>query len=77
MGRRAQNGKLLLVRYDVAQVFVSKHAACPFGAVGSVHAWERIGTVTVIGIGAFCVGSRCCFSAHRKGIFKDPSSTIR
>ena len=25
------------------QVFVSQHAACPFGAVASVHAWERVG----------------------------------
>jgi len=25
------------------QVYVSMHASCPFGAVGSVHAWERIG----------------------------------
>ena len=24
-------------------VFVSRHAACPFGAVSSVHNWERIG----------------------------------
>ena len=22
---------------------VSQHAACPFGAVASVHAWERVG----------------------------------
>ena len=21
----------------------SRHAACPFGAIGSVHAWERVG----------------------------------
>jgi len=26
-----------------SQVIVSKHISCPFGAVGSVHAWERIG----------------------------------
>ena len=25
------------------QVMVSQHAACPFGAVASVHAWERVG----------------------------------
>jgi hypothetical protein len=25
------------------QVFVSQHASCPFGAVASVHAWERVG----------------------------------
>ena len=25
------------------QVLISTHAACPFGAVASVHAWERIG----------------------------------
>jgi len=25
------------------QVFVSQHATCPFGAVASVHAWERVG----------------------------------
>ena len=25
------------------QVYVSKHMACPFGAVASVHAWERVG----------------------------------
>ena len=24
------------------QVYVSKHYTCPFGATGSVHAWERI-----------------------------------
>ena len=27
----------------VGQVHVSGHAACPFGAVASVHAWERVG----------------------------------
>ena len=26
-----------------AQVMASRHAACPFGAIGSVHAWERVG----------------------------------
>ena len=26
-----------------AQVFWSQHFTCMFGAVGSVHAWERIG----------------------------------
>jgi hypothetical protein len=25
------------------EVFVAKHNACPFGAIGSVHAWERVG----------------------------------
>ena len=25
------------------QVMVAQHAACPFGAVASVHAWERVG----------------------------------
>ncbi len=25
------------------KVFVSQHTACPFGAVASVHAWERVG----------------------------------
>ena len=25
------------------QVFVSQHASCPFGAIGAVHAWERVG----------------------------------
>ena len=25
------------------EVLCAVHAACPFGAVGSVHAWERIG----------------------------------
>ena len=27
----------------MAQVFVAQHFACPFGAVGAVHAWERVG----------------------------------
>ena len=27
------------------QAWVSKHFACPFGAVASVHAWERIGAL--------------------------------
>ena len=27
----------------VCQVFVAQHAACPFGAVASVHGWERVG----------------------------------
>ena len=27
----------------VVQVFWSQHTTCMFGAVGSVHAWERIG----------------------------------
>ena len=27
----------------VCKVFCSQHFACPFGAVGSVHAWERMG----------------------------------
>ena len=31
------------VKLHVVQVYVSQHFACPFGAVGSVHAWERIG----------------------------------
>ena len=26
-----------------SKAYVSQHSACPFGAVGSVHAWERIG----------------------------------
>ena len=25
------------------KVVTSQHAACPFGAIASVHAWERIG----------------------------------
>ena len=25
------------------KVVISQHAACPFGAIASVHAWERIG----------------------------------
>jgi len=25
------------------QAFAAQHFACPFGAVGSVHGWERIG----------------------------------
>ena len=28
---------------DAQQVFASQHFACPFGATGSVHGWERIG----------------------------------
>ena len=32
------------VAFKVAeQVYISMHASCPFGAVASVHAWERIG----------------------------------
>ena len=27
----------------VAQVMASQHYACPFGAIASVHAWERVG----------------------------------
>ena len=27
----------------VCKVLCSQHFACPFGAVGSVHAWERMG----------------------------------
>lgn len=27
----------------LGEVFVSQHGACPFGAVASVHAWERVG----------------------------------
>ena len=27
----------------MGQVFVSQHASCPFGAIASVHAWERVG----------------------------------
>ena len=27
----------------MAQVLVAQHFACPFGAVGAVHAWERVG----------------------------------
>ena len=27
----------------MGQVFVSQHASCPFGAIGAVHAWERVG----------------------------------
>ncbi len=30
-------------RVAALQVMVSQHAACPFGAVASVHAWERVG----------------------------------
>ena len=25
------------------QIWTARHYACPFGAIGSVHAWERIG----------------------------------
>ena len=25
------------------QIYISMHASCPFGAVASVHAWERVG----------------------------------
>ena len=32
----------------ILQVYVSEHYTCPFGAVGSVHAWERVAR----GIGA-------------------------
>lgn len=28
----------------VLEVFVSSHAACPFGATASVVAWERVGS---------------------------------
>ena len=28
---------------DACQVYVARHFGCPFGAVASVHAWERIG----------------------------------
>ena len=31
-----------LFRFGI-QAFMSVHAACPFGSVASVHAWERIG----------------------------------
>ena len=27
----------------IEQVFCSQHLACMFGAVGSVHGWERVG----------------------------------
>ena len=26
-----------------SQAYVSQHLGCPFGAVASVHAWERVG----------------------------------
>jgi len=34
---------LALVMLFGCQVFCSRHNACPFGAIGSVHGWERIG----------------------------------
>ena len=33
----------LLLSVFCWQVFVSKHYACPFGLIASVHGWERIG----------------------------------
>ena len=30
---------------DMYQVYASAHYACPFGAVASVHAWERVGAL--------------------------------
>ena len=29
--------------YPLSEVLFAIHAACPFGAIGSVHAWERLG----------------------------------
>jgi hypothetical protein len=35
--------KVECVYVFVAQVMASQHYACPFGAIASVHAWERVG----------------------------------
>ena len=36
------------------QVFVSKHLACMFGAVSSVHHWERVGALLIAQHNAPC-----------------------
>ena len=41
MGALGGPGRVSLV--CVPQVWWAQHLACPFGAVGSVHGWERIG----------------------------------
>jgi len=48
VGREVQFGLLgiflaICICFARCKVFYSRHAACPFGAVGSVHSWERVG----------------------------------
>ena len=39
----AVSGQCRCVR--LCQIWVAVHHSCPFGAVASVHAWERVGAL--------------------------------
>ena len=39
----------IVYKYD-GKVWFSEHAALPFGAVASVHGWDRIGAAYMLGL---------------------------
>ena len=40
--------RLVRVLLPMCQIMVAIHNACPFGAVSSVQAWERVGALLLV-----------------------------